>query len=240
MVWEPYQVIERDVPRLGLLSYAEPYHSWVSNVGETKEPKVARKKIQIALGIICIILAACLGGAVPAYTTIINRESNTISSLNYQISQLNSRACIVEGVNQTVGLQLTMTLQKTNYSLSEPINMTFTMTNISNQTINLGQYADYRFGFKVYNDTNNNIYQTSLNFPLYPDNPGGPCIIPFLLNAEESFTETLVWGQTCNNTAFSEGVPVSPGTYYIVGQTGYIFNMNGLTVETTPIKIVID
>ena len=80
----------------------------------------------------------------------------------------------VEGVNQTVGLQLTMTLQKTNYSLGEPVNMTFTMTNISNQTINLGQYADYRFGFIVYNDTNNSIYRTSLNFPLYSDNPGGP------------------------------------------------------------------
>ena len=206
---------------------------------EAREPKVARKRIQIALGIICIILVACLGGVVSIYTVTINREGNTISSLNHQISQLNSRACIVEGVNQTVGLQLTMTLQKTNFSFGEPVNMTFTMANISNQTINIGQYADYRFGFKVYNDTSNSIYQTSLNFPLYLGNPGGPPIFPFLLNAEESFTETLVWGQTCNNTAFSEGVPVSLGTYYIVGQTGYIFNINGLTIETTPIQIVI-
>ena len=215
---------------------------------EPREPKVARKRIQIALGLICIILAACLGGVVSIYTVTINREGNTISSLNSQISQLNSSEANLQkqvspdvraAVNQTVGLQLTMTLQKTNYSLGEPVNMTFTITNISNQTILLSQYAAYQFGFIVYNGTNNNIYQTSLNFPLYPNNPGGLDIIPFSLNAEESFTETLVWGQTCNNTAASEGVPVSPGTYYIVGQTGYIFNMNGLTIETTPLQIVI-
>ena len=176
----------------------------------------------------------------------INRESNTISSLNSQISQLNSSEAKLQkqvspdtraAVNQTVGLQLTMTLQKTNYSLGEPVNMTFTITNISNQTILLSQYAAYRFGFIVYNDTNNNIYQTSLNFPLYPNNPGGLMVGAYFLNAEESFTETLVWGQTCNNAAVSEGVPV--GTYYIVGQTGYIFNNIGLTIETTPIQIVI-
>ena len=216
---------------------------------EPREPKVARKRILIALGIICIILATCLGGVVTTYTVTINRESNTISSLNSQISQLNSSEANLQkqvspdariAVNQTVGLQLTMTLQKTNYSLGEPVNMTFTITNISNQTILLSQYAAYRFGFIVYNGTNNNIYQTSLNFPLYPNNPGGPDIIPFPLNAAESFTETLVWGQTCNNTIYSEGVPVSPGIYYIVGQTGYIFNMNGLTIETTPLQIVID
>jgi len=217
-------------------------------VNGPREPKVARTRIQIALGLICIILAACLGGVVSIYTVTINRESNTISSLNSQISQLNSSEANLQkqvspdaraAVNQTVGLQLTMTLQKTNYSLGEPVNMTFTITNISNQTILLSQYAAYQFGFIVYNDTNNNLYQTSLNFPLYPNNPGGLDIIPFSLNAEESFTETLVWGQTCNNTIYSEGVPVSPGTYYIVGQTGYIFNMNGLTIETTPIQIVI-
>ncbi len=217
-------------------------------MNEQREPKAARKRIQIALGIICIILAACLGGVVSIYTVTINREGNTISSLNSQISQLNSSEANLQkqvspdvraAVNQTVGLQLTMTLQKTNYSLGEPVNMTFTITNISNQTILLSQYAAYQFGFIVYNDTNNNIYQTSPNFPLYPNNPGGLDIIPFSLNAEESFTETLVWGQTCNNTAASEGVPVSPGTYYIVGQTGYIFNMNGLTIETTPLQIVI-
>ena len=217
-------------------------------MNEPREPKAAGKRIQIALGLICIILAACLGGIVTTYTVTNNRESNTISSLNSQISQLNSSEANLQkqvssdarvAVNQTVGLQLTITLQKNNYRLGEPVNMTFTITNISNQTILLSQYAAYRFGVIVYNGTNNNLYQTSLNFPLYPNNPGGLDIIPFSLNAEESFTETLVWGQTCNNAAASEGVLVSPGTYYIVAQTGYIFNINGLTIETTPIQIAI-
>jgi hypothetical protein len=62
----------------------------VSNVNETKETKIARKGVLIALGIICIILAACLGGVIAAYTLMINDKDNTISLLRSQISQLNS------------------------------------------------------------------------------------------------------------------------------------------------------
>jgi hypothetical protein len=56
-----------------------------------------------------------------------------------------------------------------------------------------------------------------------------------LLNSKDSLTGVLVWEEMCNDTV---PVPVSPGTYYIVGQVGPIF-MNGLTIETTPIEIVI-
>src|SRR5208337_4792007 len=59
-------------------------------MSETKERKIAGKNVPIALGIICIILVACLGSAIVAYTLMINDKNNTISSLNYQISQLNS------------------------------------------------------------------------------------------------------------------------------------------------------
>jgi hypothetical protein len=56
----------------------------------TNETKIARKGVIIALGIICIVLVACLGGAIAAYTLIINDKSNTISLLKSQISELNS------------------------------------------------------------------------------------------------------------------------------------------------------
>jgi hypothetical protein len=137
------------------------------------------------------------------------------------------------------GLQLTIALEKTEYSLGEPINMAFTITNISNQTISLLHYgvsAFNMFEFRVYNDTNNSIW--SQIYPVYPFNPGGPIVTATLLNSEESLTGVLVWEQTCNNTAFSEGVPVSSGTYYIVGQIGPIF-MNGSTIETTPVQVTI-
>jgi cell division protein FtsL len=221
-------------------------------MSETKEPKIARKGVLITLGIICIILVACLLGVVTAYTVMINDKSNTISSLNYQISQLNSTvtnlqkqvanlqsrlvmADTVEGLNEQLGLQLTMTLEKTNYSLFEPINIYFTITNISNQTINLDSYGLTGFDmfeFQVFNDTNNIIY--SLIFPVYAGYYEGAISVTSL-NPEESLTGVLEWEQMFNNTVPNT---VSPGTYYIVGQIGPIF-LNGLTIETTPIQIVI-
>jgi DNA-binding transcriptional ArsR family regulator len=226
----------------------------------------------VALGIVCILLIAGLGGTIAYYAIATNSKqnelnsmSNTISSLNSQISQLNSTVAnlqkqvasdnstiaslkslvanlqnqltdTAEGVNEQLGLELTMALQKTNYSLGEPVNMTFTITNISNQTISLFQYGVGGFNmfeFQVYNDTDNSVW--SLIYPVYPLNPGGPIVTTTLLGSEESLTGVLVWEQMCNNTG---PVPVSPGTYYIVGQIGPVF-MNGLTIETTPIQIVI-
>jgi outer membrane murein-binding lipoprotein Lpp len=59
-------------------------------VSETKEKKVLRKDVIIALGIICIILVAGIGGTIAFYTSIINDKNNAISSLNTQVSELNS------------------------------------------------------------------------------------------------------------------------------------------------------
>ena len=59
-------------------------------MSEIKPKKMVGRSVAVALGIICIILAACLGGVVATYTLMINDKSNAISSLNHQISQLNS------------------------------------------------------------------------------------------------------------------------------------------------------
>jgi len=201
--------------------------SSVSNVSETRAPRIGRKGVLITRRIICIVLVACLAGGIAAYTLMMNEKSNAISSLNYG-------ACVARGVSEQLGLQLTMILQKTYFSLGEPVTLTFTITNISNQTINLFHYgvgAFDMFEFQVYNDTDNSV--SSLIYPVYPFNPGGPIITTTLLNSEESLTGALVWEQMCNNM-----VPVSTGTYYVVGQIGPIF-ANGLTIETTQIQIVI-
>lgn len=129
-----------------------------------------------------------------------------------------------KGVND--GLELTMTLEKTEYGLGEPINITLTITNISNQTINF-TYVQPTFDFRVYNDTNNALYQWS-DFQAFPQIA---MLIP--LNAGESLSENYVWGQTCNRTFVSEGVPVSTGTYYIVGIQPWS------KLQTTPIQVTI-
>ena len=72
-------------------------------MSETKEPKIAGKGILIALGMMCIVLVACLGGVVAAYTLMINDKNNAISSLDYQISQLNSSVAKLQ--NEVADLQ---------------------------------------------------------------------------------------------------------------------------------------
>ena len=299
------------------------------------EPKTAGKGVLIALAITSIVLAACLGAVITAYTLMINDKNNTITSLNYQISQLNSTVTnlqkqlnlnvsvanytvvgtlsyanvsaiytgilveninpnfgsnlvgsfmfltfngqlssmfpagfvagnvvvvngtisfdehsqtyflnwingslynvTVNGINEQLGLQ--MTLQKTNYSLGEPINITLTLTNISNQTATIGLSAYNNFDFQVYNDTNSILYQWSNRWigVAVPQ-----VIVLETLNPGESLSQNFVWNQTCHNNGLSEGVPISPGIYYIVGQIGSVLSGKNSTIETTPIQITID
>ncbi|MGA2308966.1 MAG: hypothetical protein ABSG57_05395 [Candidatus Bathyarchaeia archaeon] len=120
------------------------------------------------------------------------------------------------------GFQLTMTLEKTNYTRGEPVNITLTLTNISNQTASV--FFDEEgggFDFQVYNSTNSTIYPSLNPGPLEMSIPLG---IYETLDAKQSWTTYLSWGQG--------GVSVS-GTYYIVGQIGSI------PIETTPLQITI-
>ena len=141
------------------------------------------------------------------------------------------------GVNEQLGLKLTLTLEKTEYSLGEPINITLTITNVSNQTTTIGLSAYNDFDFQVYNGTHSVIYQ-------YSDRWIGVAVpqivIDETLEAGESLSENLVWNQTYPiPTGGSEGVPVSAGTYYIVGLIGSVLSRTNSTIETTPIQITI-
>jgi len=143
----------------------------------------------------------------------------------FQVQPIKADETSAEVVDEQLGLKLTMTLEKTVYSLGEPINVTLAVTNISNQTINFA-YAAWTFDFLVSNDTGS-VYQWS-SFRIFP-----LFIINWPLDIGENITKVLVWPQTCNVTAWSQGIPVSPGTYYIVGQ------VPSYGLETTPIQIVI-
>jgi len=156
-----------------------------------------------------------------------------VYGLSYELKPANSAQTLpttatVESVGDYAGLELTMTLEKTEYSLGEPINITLTITNISNQTISYG-YADPNSFFLVYNETENEIYNSLQTQPHQPISVGIP------LNAGQSLTDNYAWSQVMNVPVTSEGFPVSPGTYYIVG----IGASTGPT-KTTPIRVTID
>jgi uncharacterized coiled-coil protein SlyX len=89
----------------------------VSAIGKTTEKKGQRKIVSrtmvIALGLICIILAAGLVGAIAFYMPMVNNlesqiaeRNSTISSLNSQVSSLNSQILALqadlEQINSTM------------------------------------------------------------------------------------------------------------------------------------------
>jgi hypothetical protein len=139
-----------------------------------------------------------------------------------------------EGVSGA--LQLTMALEKTEYTLGEPVNITLTLTNISNETTTIDFSAYNNFDFRVYNGTNSTLYQWSNHWL----GVAVPQVIWLeTLNAGESLSENFVWSQTCYNTGLSEGVPISSGEYNIVGQIGSVISTKNSMIETTPIQITI-
>ena len=135
------------------------------------------------------------------------------------------------------GLQLTMTLEKTKYTLREPINLTMTLTNISNQNISLTWGDGCGYDFRVYNGTNSTVYLSS--WPPLPDRTIPTLTFPLFwtdpINAGQNISSTLSWQQDGWNTY------VLPGTYYIVGQFGSMIynNQTSVTIETTPMQITI-
>lgn len=128
------------------------------------------------------------------------------------------------------GLTLTMTIPKTTYPLSEPVNFTLSINNVSNRTISFANRYGL-FDFIVYNDTAI-LYRNSLNMLMSPQ-----WIQVMSLPPGGSYSQNMQWEQDCNiNIKFSSGglSPVflaQPGTYYIVGQA--------LGMQTLPQKITI-
>jgi hypothetical protein len=95
-----------------------------------------------------------------------------------------------EVVGKQDRLEFTMMLEKTEYGLGEPINITLAITNISNQTINYTLEVHPSVDFRVYNDTNGDLYQWSISqisLNIWILTP---------IDAGESLTYHLVWPQT--------------------------------------------
>ena len=126
-------------------------------------------------------------------------------------------------------LQVTLALEKTVYSLGEPVNLTVTITNVSKQTLNF-THTGLDFNFQVYNDTNNLVYQWS-NFMAIPQ-----FVAIESFPAGESMSQSFTWLQTCNFNMSVNGDPVSAGTYSIVGQSSSTYGIHTPPVQITILK----
>jgi len=116
----------------------------------------------------------------------------------------------------------TLTTDKSDYYVGEPVNVTMTIANIGNQSASFLEWAD-TFDFLVYN-ASGNVYHWS-NGRLFPF-----VMWSVTLDPGQNVTGTLTWSQTCN---FGSGGTVSPGTYYVVWE-----GISGVPV-TTPTEISI-
>jgi hypothetical protein len=66
---------------------------------QTKPRRVVRRSVAIALGIVCILLIASLGGTLAYYTVTIRNKENELASANNMISQLNTNATNLQNQN---------------------------------------------------------------------------------------------------------------------------------------------
>jgi hypothetical protein len=173
-----------------------------------------------------------------------------VYGLSYELKPANSAQTLpttvsVEGVGDSAGLELTMTVEKTEYSLGEPINITFAVTNISNQTITVGESGQNQFDFYIFNNMNSSFFDNITYFTsIVSSNTTvywyqmGICQLNLAVNAPlgagESLTQSVVWGQTYGSPLVppDENVAVPPGTYYIVGIA--------MAMKTPPLQVTID
>jgi hypothetical protein len=128
-------------------------------------------------------------------------------------------------------LELNLVENKTDYDLGEPINITLTITNMTNETASF-LLAPSWWDLFVYNDTNNLLYRWSSGkiFPMY--------VMFVTLEPGMNISEAMTWPQTCNAVVDNFGTPispVSPGTYYLVGFYSYYYDLRTVPVQ---IKII--
>lgn len=147
------------------------------------EKKTIGKSVAIALGTICIILVAGLGGAISYYTITINNKENEINSVNNTISQLN--ATIAELNNRIAQLESNLRslqsliepklvgidLATANINISVPIiaqihDPTMPSLNVSGYVYNVGIYTAYNCTIHVIAYLDSGVLAIDTHIPL--------------------------------------------------------------------------
>jgi archaellum component FlaC len=70
------------------------------------EKKMVRRSVSVAVGVICIILAACLVGTFAYYVPRLNDENNTVSSLDSQIKALQNQILLDNSTINSLNSQI--------------------------------------------------------------------------------------------------------------------------------------
>lgn len=129
------------------------------------------------------------------------------------------------------GLQLSMALQanKTTFPQGQLINLTFALTNVSNQTKNVTLInANPRiFYFQIYNTKNNQVYISQSG--IFP-----PINQTITLAPNQNYTNTQTWDQGIFQWVGSSHVPT--GAYRIQGN---VEAQNLYSFQTEPLNITI-
>ena len=175
------------------------------------------RKNKILIGALTLILTI----STISFLVFASNDFQTKAELDQSATNLTSVSRVKDG------LKLSITLQenKTQYTSGETVPITFTLTNVSNQTINFNQNGDSNFNFQVYNSTNNKVYSRS--FDAYAVTNATICLAP-----GENYTQTFNWQEI----SFPDFSQVSSGTYYIIGDVGEI---SPYQLQTSSLKITI-
>jgi len=236
--------------------------------------KIVNRNVAVALGIALIVLIAGMGRAIANCTMQARDQNDTADLFNAEIPKLIDEwnqllACGYSRMNHSLlpslidigtlfsqgetpamaqgsayGFQVTATLGKTVYRLGETIDVTVTITNLSNETENIGFSGEWGGGpngwgyngwnFNVYDSMNNTAY--SSGWP-DPDSTGSRNYLPPSLPLEWSDTMNPGDSESCELSwqQYGWSAYVSAGIYYVVGE----FDGLGWTIITTPIQITI-
>jgi hypothetical protein len=139
-----------------------------------------------------------------------------------------------------------MRLEKTTYELGEPVNVTLTITNISNETTLLYFTVPCKTNFVILNKSSETIYD------YFRTHGWAETTYDLVLDSGESLTQTLTWNQLeVDDFPPFDSRQVRLGTYYIIGQIGPPLSYVGpaeepvpghvgfLTIETSKVEIKI-
>jgi outer membrane murein-binding lipoprotein Lpp len=212
--------------------------SRVSAIGKTPEKKSQRKIVSkamvIALGLICIILAAGLFGAIAVYMPMVSNlesqiaeKNNTISSLNSQVSSLNSQILALQANFD----QVNSTIEDYKAAQAAYISQIESLSNIVSLSVSGTLFESESFTLAA--NTSGTIYTGNI---LYAG-----CIF---VSVESSSNTTylqvayLSYGVNYNQTVTvgtggSAAFPVLPGDITVViGNTETVDNVNGTASAT--------
>jgi DNA-binding transcriptional ArsR family regulator/flagellar basal body-associated protein FliL len=175
-----------------------------TKAAETKPKKVVGRSVAIALGIICILLIASLGGIMAYYTMTIRNKENELGSANNTVSQLNTNITNLQNQNTNLQNQI------------DSLNSVF--TNLQNQVNN------FHIG-NTENSTiwvNNKIVQTNENVSIQTSE-----------NISVVGIENVGWGTYVPSGGYvSIRVSSNNNSTYVGLGTSYILNGTNSVVQT--------